>query len=95
MCPRMRAHRRHLVNTSELVLLRPTRSTTLTVNRSVEPFFAQLTEECRRADWRHLANTIELVHYLLAAIVIENHLRFIRRHIMCKRLGLVNVTSFV
>jgi len=24
--------------------------------------FAQLTEECRRAHWRHLANTIELVH---------------------------------
>ena len=24
--------------------------------------FAQLTEQCRRADWRHLVNTIELVH---------------------------------
>jgi len=24
--------------------------------------FAQVTEDCRRTDWRHLANTIELVH---------------------------------
>jgi len=35
-----------------------------TTQTTVDRFscFAQRTEECRRADWRYLANTIELVH---------------------------------
>ena len=61
MCHPMRAHRRHLANTIELVL--PSAHLTLKPKwQSISSaIFAQLTAEGGPAHWRHLANTIELV----------------------------------
>jgi len=42
--------------------LGPSESTTQTAKSIGSAIFAQLTEECPRADWRHLATALQLVH---------------------------------
>jgi len=42
--------------------IRPTRIHNPNGNSISSAVFAQLTAQCRRVHWRHLANTIEIVH---------------------------------
>jgi len=63
-CGHMRAHWRYLANMTELVL--PSDYQNPQPKRQIDRFslFAHCSRQCRRVQWRHMANTIEQWHNL-------------------------------
>ena len=75
MCPPMWAHCHHLANNLNLCFLRPTQVLNQNCKSIGLAIFAQLMAKCHQVHWRHLSNTIKIVHigalWLFLANTIE------------------------